>query len=203
MPPNQGPPPDPSSPRDTVLTVPNILSLARALCGPLVLALITTGQHGAMATALVLMIVAELSDLLDGALARRMGQETEFGRLIDPVCDSVYHLSVFLAFLVMGWMPAWMLFIIYARDLMVPYLRTFARQAGHDLQVRTSGRIKTVVHAAAQISIVAIALQMFGPSVSLSGSVPMQLLLLAIAASIYSLADYALEVSRLVRTEPQ
>ncbi len=183
-----------------VATLPNLLSLLRGLLGPVVLALILSEAAWALWAALGLMLLAELTDFIDGEIARRYGQETELGRLADPVCDSVYHLSVFLAFLAMGWMAAWMLFVIYARDLMVPYLRTFARQSGHDLQVLASGKIKTAVHATAQIGIVAIALGLLGPHVTIDGIVPTVLLLAAIAASVYSLADYLAEVGRLVRS---
>lgn len=194
--------PDAESMRTTsgVATLPNLLSLLRGLLGPVVLALILSEASWALWAALGLMLLAEFTDFIDGEIARRYGQETELGRLADPVCDSVYHLSVFLAFLAMGWMAAWMLFVIYARDLMVPYLRTFARQSGHDLQVLASGKIKTAVHATAQIGIVAIALGLLGPHVTIDGIVPTILLLAAIAASVYSLADYLAEVGRLVRS---
>jgi CDP-diacylglycerol--glycerol-3-phosphate 3-phosphatidyltransferase len=191
---------EPIAPTSSLLNVPNSLSVARAIAGPVVLALITTGTDTALYSALGLMILAELSDLADGEIARRYDQETEIGRFADPVCDSVYHLSVFLAFLTMGWMPAWMVFVLYGRELVVPYLRTFARQAGHDLQVRASGKTKAAVHAVVQISIVAIALGLFGPQVTIGGVVPTILLLAAIAASIYSLADYVAAVYRLVRS---
>jgi CDP-diacylglycerol--glycerol-3-phosphate 3-phosphatidyltransferase len=181
-------------------TIPNFLSLLRAVLGPVVLTLILAEDTRALWVALGLMLIAELTDFIDGEIARRYDQETELGRLADPVCDSVYHLSVFLAFLAMGWMAAWMLFVIYARDLMVPYLRAFARQSGHDLQVLASGKIKTAVHAVAQIGIVAIALGVFGADVRIDGLAPTVLLLAAIAASIYSLADYVAEVGRLIRT---
>lgn len=181
-------------------TIPNFLSLLRALLGPVVLSLILSEATWALWAALGLMLIAELTDFVDGEIARRYDQETELGRIADPVCDSVYHLSVFLAFLAMGWMAAWMLFVIYARDLMVPYLRAFARQSGHDLQVLASGKIKTAVHAAAQIGIVAIALGALGANLRIDGPAPTALLLAAIAASIYSLADYVAEVGRLIRT---
>jgi len=191
---------EPLAPSSSLFNVPNSLSVARALAGPVVLALITAGTDAALYSALGLMILAELSDLADGEIARRYDQETEIGRFVDPVCDSVYHLSVFLAFLAMGWMPAWMLFVLYGRELVVPYLRTFARQAGHDLQVRASGKTKAAVHAVVQIGIVAIALGLFGPKLTIDGVMPTILLLVAIGASIYSLADYVAAVYRLLRS---
>lgn len=181
-----------------LFTIPNVLSFIRGLTGPLVLALITSASSWAFILALCLMILAELSDFFDGEIARRYRQETELGRLVDPICDSIYHLSVFLAFLAMHWMPAWMLFVIYARDLIVPYLRTFARQAGHDLQIRSSGKIKTAVHAVAQIGIMMTALGMFGDKFTTEGFLPYFLLLLATAASLYSLADYCLSIRHFI-----
>jgi CDP-diacylglycerol--glycerol-3-phosphate 3-phosphatidyltransferase len=185
---------------NALATIPNLLSLLRGLLGPVVLTLILTETTWALWTALGLMLLAEATDYMDGEIARRLDQETEIGRLVDPVCDSVYHLSVFLAFLAMGWMAAWMLFIIYARDLIVPYLRAFARQSGHELQVLTSGKFKTAIHAMAQIGVVAIALGLFGPGLRIDGHAPTILLIAAVAASVYSLADYVAEVGRLVRS---
>ena len=185
---------------NALATIPNLLSLMRGLLGPVVLTLILSETTWALWAALGLMFLAEATDYIDGEVARRFDQESEIGRLVDPVCDSVYHLSVFLAFLAMGWMAAWMLFIIYARDLMVPYLRAFARQSGHDLKLLTSGKVKTAVHAVAQIGVVSIALGLFGPDVRIGGPAPTFLLIAAIAASVYSLADYVAETGRLVRS---
>lgn len=184
---------------NALVTIPNLLSLVRGLLGPVVLTLILSEAPWGLWSALALMIVAEATDYIDGEVARRYGQETELGRLADPVCDSVYHLSVFLAFLAMSWMAAWMLFVIYARDLIVPYLRAFARQSGHDLKVLVSGKIKTAVHAVAQIGVVTIALGFWGSDIRIDGPAPTILLIAAVAASVYSLADYVAEVGRLVR----
>jgi CDP-diacylglycerol--glycerol-3-phosphate 3-phosphatidyltransferase len=161
--------------------------------------LITQDARWALWAALLLMLIAEASDFMDGVIARRLKQESQLGRLIDPICDSIYHLSVFLAFLYNGWMPAWMLFIVYSRDLAIPYLRAFAKQAGHDIWVRNSGKIKTAVHAVAQVGVVLIALGLVGKLSILGFDVSRVLLLSAALASLYSLADYAQAVLRLLR----
>jgi CDP-diacylglycerol--glycerol-3-phosphate 3-phosphatidyltransferase len=186
-------------PSNALYTIPNALSIARGLLGPIVMALITLDAYWALVVALLLMLLAEASDFMDGVIARRLHQESQIGRLIDPICDSIYHLSVFLAFLYNGWMPAWMLFIVYSRDLAIPYLRAFARQAGHDIWVRNSGKIKTAVHAAAQIGVVLIALGLVGKPSVLGMEVSRVLLFLAAAASLYSLIDYAQAVLRLLQ----
>jgi CDP-diacylglycerol--glycerol-3-phosphate 3-phosphatidyltransferase len=182
-----------------VYTIPNVLSISRGLLGPIVMALITYESWWTLSSALALMIVAELSDFIDGIVARRFKQQTDLGRVIDPICDSIYHLSVFLAFLYVGWMPVWMLVLIYARDLTVPYIRTFARQAGVEINVRDSGKLKTAVHAVAQIGVVAVPLNLVADAFAPGIDTVTALLLAATAASLYSLVDYALAASRLAR----
>jgi CDP-diacylglycerol--glycerol-3-phosphate 3-phosphatidyltransferase len=186
-------------PSNALLTIPNALSIARGLSGPIIMALIAHRTPWSLLTALFLMIAAEFSDFMDGVIARRLNQESQIGRLIDPICDSIYHLSVFLAFLYNGWMPAWMLFVIYSRDLAVPYIRAFAKQGGHDIWVRSSGKVKTAVHAAAQLGVVAIALGFLGDWSSFGSEVTRGLLLAATLASLYSLLDYGWAVARLLR----
>jgi CDP-diacylglycerol--glycerol-3-phosphate 3-phosphatidyltransferase len=192
---------DPVRRGSTLYTIPNALSILRGILGPLAMMLISLETAWMLAAALALMLIAELTDFIDGIVARRYNQESRMGELIDPICDSIYHLSVFLAFLGNAWMPAWMLFAIYARDLTVPYIRTFARQAGHDLQVRASGKVKTAIHAIVQVTVVASALGLLGPSVPVNGETIHLLLLAATAASLYSLLDYAIAAARLIQAE--
>ena len=171
------------------VTLPNVLSLLRLALAPVVVWLVLTGSIQALALALVLMIIAELTDFFDGYLARALRQESEIGRLIDPVCDVIYHVSVFLAFVKQGWMAPWMLFVIYARDLGVPYVRTLARQRGVDIGVRFSGKIKTGVHGVAQIAVVLVALGWVSRTFVGMDTI-FAVLLIATVASLISLADY-------------
>jgi CDP-diacylglycerol--glycerol-3-phosphate 3-phosphatidyltransferase len=182
-----------------VYTIPNLLSITRGLLGPVVMWMITSESPGMLAWALMLMVLAELSDFVDGVVARRFKQQSELGRVIDPICDSIYHLSIFLAFLSRGWMPAWMLFIIYARDLTVPYIRTIARQAGHELEIRDSGKLKTLVHAVAQIGVVLVGLEVIASVVVAEINTMQVLMVAATAASLYSLADYTVAAARAPR----
>lgn len=178
-------------------TWPNAISAFRALAGPTVMALLVAGTSELLVAALVVMLVAEISDLADGMVARRSGEAVGFGNLVDPVCDSIYHLSVFLGFLANDWMPVWMLFAIYASDLTVPYLNTFARQAGRVLGARWSGRIETVVHATCQIAIVAAAAGLVGDRLVPGSDGAYVVLSLATAASIMALVDYGVKAVRI------
>lgn len=173
------------------VTLPNALSLLRLVLAPIVVWLVLSGSLAALAFALVLMVIAELTDFFDGFLARALRQESEIGRLIDPVCDVIYHVSVFLAFVKQGWMAPWMLFVIYARDLGVPYVRTLARQRGIDIGVRYSGKVKTAVHGIAQITVVLVALGYFSQTVAGVDTI-FAVLLAATIISLISLADYTM-----------
>ena len=173
------------------VTLPNALSILRLILAPVVVWLVLSGSVAALGLALVLMVIAELTDFFDGYLARALRQESEIGRLIDPIRDVIYHVSVFLAFVKQGWMAPWMLFVIYARDLGVPYVRTLARQRGIDIGVRYSGKIKTGVHGVAQITVVMVALG-YVSQTFLGFDTIFVVLLAATIISLISLADYTM-----------
>ena len=183
-----------------VFTIPNILSFSRPVLGLIGALLLSANTERSIWLALVVMLIAEVTDVADGIIARRFrGQISRLGAIIDPVCDSIYHLAIFVAFLTLGWIPVWVVFLIYARDIAIPYLRTFIWQVGGNLVPRASGRIKTFTHATAQIGIVSIALGIFGPDVIIGGQVHMVLLVAAVAVSAYSLVDYCLAAFRVSR----
>ena len=173
------------------ITVPNILSLSRLALAPIVVALLLAETPTALLVAFLCMIVAEASDFFDGYLARSLRQESELGRLIDPVCDVVYHVCVFLAFVKLGWMAPWLLFMIYARDLSVPYIQALARQRGRDVGVRFSGKVKTAIHGGAQLTIVAVMLGLVPDWLAHGPATVDAALALALLASAASLVDYA------------
>lgn len=101
---------------DRVLTVPNAISLARLLCVPVFAVLILSGRDAA---ALVLLLLAGLSDYVDGVLARRWDQVTRLGQLLDPAADRLY---VTAALLGLGWrevLPWWLVAVIVVREVVL------------------------------------------------------------------------------------
>ncbi len=185
---------------NSINTIPNAISLIRALLGPLTAMLLIANDKSMLMAALAIMVLAELSDFLDGYIARKFDQQSDFGRFIDPVSDSIYRLSVFLAFFFNDWMPVWMFILIYARDLVVPYLRTFTIQSGHSLPVRWSGKLKAVVQGASQIGVVAILSNFLGLGAIFGESSVFLLLTIATTVSVVSLADYFVEAVRITKT---
>ncbi|MCB1885504.1 MAG: CDP-diacylglycerol--glycerol-3-phosphate 3-phosphatidyltransferase [Geminicoccaceae bacterium] len=175
-------------------TLPNLLSLGRIFAGPLVMLFLAQGAVWGLVATLVVMALAECSDLLDGHLARRFGATSSFGKIVDPLADSLYRAMVFLAFLDAGWMPMWMVAIIVSRDILVSYLRIFAQQHGITLSARTSGKVKAIVQGSVQIGAVVLHLAF---AAHVAGAV-YGLLLLATLVTAWSAVDYTLGFLRSV-----
>jgi cardiolipin synthase len=109
-----------------VLTVPNVISASRLLGVPLFLWLVLGPE--ADVWALVVLMVAGITDFLDGWLARKLNQQSELGRLLDPVADRFYILAVVIGLALRDVIPWWVAASLPLRDLLlwglVPLLRT-------------------------------------------------------------------------------
>jgi len=103
---------------------------------------------------------------------------------LDPMCDSLYRLSVFMAFAAAGWIPLWMVFPFMFRDIIVSYARIMAASRGAQIGARLSGKIKAVIQGGAQIGIIGAHM------LNLSDGISMALIWLAMAITLYSLVDY-------------
>ncbi|MFN0064619.1 MAG: CDP-alcohol phosphatidyltransferase family protein [Chlamydiales bacterium] len=98
---------------------------------------------------LLLLGVSELSDALDGYFARKFHQVTDLGKLLDPMADSIYRISVFLTFTRPPVnVPLLLVFVFIYRDSVISTLRTICALRGFALAARSSGKIKAVIQAA-------------------------------------------------------
>jgi len=95
--------------------------------------------------ALLIAVAFEVTDILDGYLARRYKQVTAFGKILDPFADSISRFTVFLCFLVVGWAHVGMIMAIFYRDCLVQFLRVHAASSGIIVAARLTGKIKAVV----------------------------------------------------------
>ncbi len=128
----------------------NILTLSRLLLAPLFVVLFLVNATWAALGALILAIYFEITDMLDGYVARNIGCVSSIGKLIDPLADSVARFSIFLAFTTEStvrehFWPVLLVALIFYRDAVVAYIRIFAASGGVVLAARTSGKIKAVV----------------------------------------------------------
>lgn len=98
----------------------------------------------AKAAALAGFLLASFTDWLDGYLARRWHQTSALGALLDPIADKVLVLGMFLAFVQLGLIPAWMVLIIAFREFLITGVRLFAASRHVVLSAATEGKHKTV-----------------------------------------------------------
>jgi cardiolipin synthase (CMP-forming) len=109
-----------------LLTIPNLLSLARLAGVPLFLWLVLGPE--ADGWALVVLAVSGFTDYLDGELARRLNQTTKVGQYLDPIADRCYILAVVVGLAIRDIIPWWLAIILPLRDVflfsLVPFLRT-------------------------------------------------------------------------------
>lgn len=124
-----------------VWTIPNLLSMLRLLLVPLFLLLIVAGDYVA---ALLVLIAAGLTDLLDGYLARRLNQVTRLGRVLDPAADRLYIFAALIGLAARGLVPWWIVAIVVTRDLLIIVLGIVLANHGFGpLHVHQLGKVAT------------------------------------------------------------
>jgi len=97
---------------------------------------------------LFLLGVSELSDACDGYFARKYNEVTDLGKILDPMADSIYRISVFLTFTLPPInLPMILIFIFLYRDSVVSTLRTICALKGYALAARPSGKLKAAIQA--------------------------------------------------------
>ena len=141
-----------------ILALPNLLTLFRLFSAPVFLTLfIGSGKdgflsgvmcaHTGLVACLIVASLSELSDVLDGILARRMNLVSNFGKLLDPYADMTFRLTCYFAFASQAhgkWIPLWMVMTLFYRDLLVTVIRTFGVERGVYVHARASGKIKAI-----------------------------------------------------------
>jgi len=100
-------------------------------------------------SALIVFIIASLTDYLDGYIARKSGQITNFGKIMDPIADKILMIAAFLAFVELGLVPAWMVVVIIMREFFITGVRIVAISRGIVLSAEQGGKHKTVSQIAA------------------------------------------------------
>ncbi len=93
--------------------------------------------------ALTIFILASVTDLLDGKIARKYNMITDFGKFMDPIADKLLVTSAMLMFVAWGWMPAWVVIVVIAREFIVSALRLVAATNGRVIAAGWSGKVKT------------------------------------------------------------
>ena len=113
---------------DRILTIPNILSFLRLLGVPVFLWLILVPQ--ADGWAFVLLVVAGITDYLDGKIARATGQISRLGQLLDPLADRLYIAATLLGLAIRGIVPWWLVVLLLSRDVVLAVALALLKRRG-------------------------------------------------------------------------
>lgn len=142
------------------LNLPNLITLGRIAVCPILFMLIMAPGTGARLAAFVVFVLAGLSDVWDGYLARRYGWITDMGKLLDPLADKLLLVSTFVPFVLLshrpgtvddvpfwGPMPIWVVVVIFARELFITLFRGWATRRGVVIAAGRSGKHKALVQS--------------------------------------------------------
>ena len=140
-----------------------------------------------------LLVICECSDVLDGMLARRRNEVTDLGKVLDPMADSIIHISLFLTF-TQGFvqLPLLLVLIFFYRDLFVSTLRTLCALRGVALAARFSGKMKAILQAVVAFLIILLMIPYTMGLMSLALFQQISLFSVAVAAlyTAISIFDY-------------
>jgi len=162
------------------MNLPISLTLLRIFFVPLVVVLLLTSGRNMDLWAVVVFLLAATTDLLDGYLARKRGQVTSLGILLDPIADKLLTSAAFISLVYLHLISAWMAVIIIGREFAVSGLRAIASAEGFSLKVSELGKTKMVFQV---VAITVIVLERRRPLLRLPGSVLLWMVVLFALAS--------------------
>ncbi len=150
------------------MNLPNKLTVTRLVLVPVFFIFFLLGEYTSLkvlstAAMLVIYAVAELSDLLDGKIARKRNLVTDLGKVMDPFADTLTHITYFVCFLSLSIMPLWAFILIMWREFSILFVRMLlAKYAGKAMPANIFGKAKTVLYAATTLlSFIYLALSAF------------------------------------------
>lgn len=183
------------------LNLPNAITLSRFVLSLILFALIDQGEYWLVATGLF--VFAAATDWLDGFLARRYGQVTALGRILDPFVDKIIVGGTFLFLLEKNGTPgepdsgvtAWMVIAVIGREMFISSLRGFLEQQGKDFSASWSGKAKMMLQCmAVTAALLSMSSQLDWPWLESTRDF---LLWSAVAVTIWSGMIYVLRAIRL------
>lgn len=104
------------------LLPPNLASISRILLTPFIGYFLWVGTDGATLVCVILLVVAALTDFLDGFLARRLNQITELGLILDPLADKILTITLIVELIFFRDFPIWLAIVILSRDIVIMIL---------------------------------------------------------------------------------
>ncbi len=131
------------------MNVPNALTISRLAAIPILMALLLMRFPGHDQLAALLFIVFSFTDTLDGELARRSRRVSDLGKFLDPLADKLFVLAVLIVLVQEGLVAAWVVVVIFSRELIITILRSVAASQGRVIAAAPLGKTKTVTQMSA------------------------------------------------------
>jgi len=129
--------------------LPNLITLARILLIPVFVILFSTPTPDRSLNAAIIFVIAAVSDLLDGYIARRTGQVTTLGKLLDPIADKLLVLSALILLVNVDRVSALVAILVIAREVAVTGIRAIAAGEGMIIAAETTGKYKMALQVVA------------------------------------------------------
>lgn len=179
------------------MNLPNLITAIRFAIAPVFLGLLWDGRPSSLRIALVFYIIAGISDLLDGYVARKMNQESSFGRMADPFVDKIIICGALIILiektpLLAGWMVA----IIVCREFLVTYFRILVESKGESFGSSLLGKQKMVIQFVAVGSLI-LYITVYGEAIGNPAADGVRVMIWAVIAS--TVGSGALYVWRAVK----
>ncbi|MBQ7943317.1 MAG: CDP-diacylglycerol--glycerol-3-phosphate 3-phosphatidyltransferase [Lachnospiraceae bacterium] len=174
------------------MNLPNKLTVLRVILVVPFVCCLLAGWGGAYSDwiALAIFIVASLTDLLDGKIARKYNLITNFGKFMDPLADKLLVCSALICLIEMGRIPAWVVVIIIAREFIISGFRLVASDNGVVIAASYWGKYKTVF----QMIMVCLMIANI-PAIAIVTDIVMWI---AVALTVISLVDYVVKNKQVI-----
>ncbi len=135
------------------MNLPNKLSCLRMAMIPFFVVFALIEAQWAQIVGLAVFVIASLTDMLDGKIARKYNLVTNFGKFIDPIADKLLVMSALVVLVQQGRMPGWVCIVMLAREFAISGFRLVAAESGQVIAAGWLGKIKTVTQMAAVIAL--------------------------------------------------
>jgi CDP-diacylglycerol--glycerol-3-phosphate 3-phosphatidyltransferase len=163
------------------MTISNYITLLRIVLIPVLVAVLLEPSYSDSTTrllAVIILLVASLTDALDGYLARARNEVTRLGMLLDPIADKLLISAAFISLVQLGYAPAWMVVVIIGREFAVSGMRLIAADEGFTIHVSYVGKFKMVTQ------VIAAALLIYSPQTRPLGTFFLYIVLLLSVVSM-------------------
>ncbi len=179
------------------MNLPNKLTLFRVILIPLFVFFLLNRSMGRASDiiALVIFVVASLTDLFDGKIARKYGLVTDFGKFMDPLADKLLVCSALICFVELEKLPAWIVVIIIGREFIISGFRIIAADNGIVIAASMYGKIKTTAQMVMVIMLLA------DLNIPYYGVLTQIAVYFSLAATVVSLIDYIYKNKNVIKNQ--